>query len=183
VCLAWIPLNRDPLSVPTRLDYNGAEMPQLVKQSFAGLLMIVSVVLGLLGAWAVVGSLFMFASPAPSSHALVTAAVGLVVFVGALGSMAWARHLSAVPNQVDLETRMPKTGNRALRIVLILVSVVLIYMGASTLLSLAFSLFGHAPAYSAAVVRVALGVGGIALLAMGVAAMRGARNLQRRGRG
>jgi uncharacterized membrane protein len=158
-------------------------MPQLVKQSFAGLLMIVSVVLGLLGAGAVVGSLFMFASPAPFPLALVTAVVGLAVFAGALGLMAWARHLSAVPNQVGMQTRMPNTASRALRIVLMFASVVLIYMGVSTLLSLAFSLLGHAPADSAVAVRVALGVGGIALLAIGVAAMRGARNLPRRGPG
>jgi hypothetical protein len=61
-----------------------------------------------------------------------------------------------------------------------LVSVVLIYMGASTLLTLVFSLMGRDPAYSTVVARVALGVGGVAQLAIGAAVMRGVAHLQRR---
>jgi hypothetical protein len=159
-------------------------MLPLVKWSFAGLLMIASVVLGLFGAGAVVGSFFMGANPGPFPFALVTTVSGLVVFAAALGLMSWARRLSPVPTEVDLMIRMPKMGSGArwgLRILLMLVSVVLIYMGASTLLTLVFSLLGRDPADSTVVARVALGVGGIAQLAIGAAAMRGVSHLPRRG--
>ena len=158
-------------------------MPRLVKGGFAALLMIGSVVFGIFGAGAVVGSCFMIASPAPHPAALVTAASGLAVFAGALGLMAWARHVSPVSTQVDLWIRMPKLGRRAgwaLRIGLMLVSLLLVYMGASDLFILVLSLLGHFAPYSTVVARVALGVGGVALLAIGAAAMRGVRYLQRR---
>lgn len=65
------------------------------------------------------------------------------------------------------------------RRVLLFAAVVLLYMGAFTLLSLVLSVTGHDPAYSAPLARAALGAGGIALVVVGSLAMRRVRRLQR----
>jgi hypothetical protein len=78
----------------------------LVKGRFGGLLIVASVLLGTMGAGSVVASFFILASPGPHSLALATALSGLVVFVVALGLMAWARHVGPAAAQVLLAVHM-----------------------------------------------------------------------------
>lgn len=64
-------------------------------------------------------------------------------------------------------------------LILMSASAVLVYMGASLLLFFVVADFGHGAELST-IVQVAVGVGGVALLAVGAGAVLGVRHLQRR---
>ena len=146
-------------------------MVQLVKGSFAGLLTIASLILGLEGAGSVVASVFIFASPEPHQSALASAVSEIIVFAAGMALMVWARHLS---RHTNLEMR------RTHRMGLMFVAAALTYMGASMSLNLVIIRLGHGTEeLSSAVAQVALGVGGVALLAIGVGLMLRVRHLQR----
>lgn len=156
-------------------------MLHLRREGFAGLLVIASVILGLGGAQVLVGAVLLcFTGPADiSAVSLLPLAGGAVAFAAGLGLMAWARRLSGLPVTTGAVTRTLRAPARALRLLLLLVSVVLIYMGGSMLLNLVIILAGHDPGYGA-LSQVGLGLGGVAMLALGIVAIVSVRHLQRR---
>jgi hypothetical protein len=147
-------------------------MVQLAKTSSAGLLTIASVILGLEGAGSVVASVFIFAGPEPHQSALASAVSGIIFLAAGMALMVWARHLSRHP---DGEMR------RTHRMGLIFVAAALTYVGASDVLILVFIQLGHGLAeYGSVASQLALGVGGVALLAIAVGLMQRVRHLQTR---
>lgn len=151
----------------------------MAKGTLAAVLAILSMVLGPLGAGALVASVCLGIGTGPGSYtvAYVAGAWGVVAFAVSIGAMSLARRLGFPLFGGGIGIHMRPLPSWVIRVGLMVVAVLLVYMGASSFFWLVLALLGHAPAFGVAG-QVAIGADGVALLALGAGAMRTVRHLQ-----
>ncbi len=151
----------------------------MAKGTLAGVLAILSVVLGILGAGAFVGSFFMGMGTGPGSYTLadVAGAWGVVAFAIGIGAMSLARRLGFPLFGVEVGIHVRPLPSGVARVGLMVAAALLVYMGASSFFWLVLARLGHVPGVGV-VGQVGAGAEGMALLALGVGAMRGVRQSQ-----
>ncbi|MGD0834093.1 MAG: hypothetical protein ABSA40_06655 [Candidatus Dormibacteria bacterium] len=151
-------------------------MVRLARGGFTGLLMSASVVAGFAGLFWLLGAIFSVANGGVDGFPLGLwgGVCGVALFVAGVGLM----RLATGPDRarVQASAGRVRVGQRALSTLVLVVSIVLVYMGASDLVfALITSLAHHSD--PDVVYQVALG---IPYLAIGLGGMRAATYLRRR---